>query len=113
MKDIYRLLIIVTALFFFTGCGNEWLDAISPQTSVETNKSLNTDREADYAMNGIYTLLRNFEYYGARYTYYADATGEDMQARNDTKRVAKYYLFQLNAVSAPSSFWNLPLYRPI
>lgn len=110
MKHIFSISIIAGLLFLFAGCGNDWLDEMKPSTSIETEKSLNTPTEAEYAMNGVYNVLRNYLYYGARYTYYADATSEDMQARNDTKRVAKYYLFELNAVSAPSNFWSYPYY---
>ncbi len=108
MKHIYLISVLAGLSLLFTGCGNDWLDEMKPSTSAETEKSINTPIEAEYAMNGIYNIMRNYEYYGARYTYYADATSEDMQARNDTKRVAKYYLFQLNAVTAPSSLWKFP-----
>jgi len=108
MKRIYSIIAAISLLIFMPGCGNDWLDEMKPQDSVETDKAINTDTEAEYAMNGIYSILRCYEYYGARYTYYADATSEDMQARNDTKRVAKYYLFELNAVSSTASFWNYP-----
>lgn len=108
MKYIYTSLTLALALFLFAGCGDAWLDDMSPSTSVETPESLNTDTEVDYALNGIYTVLRDYHYYGARYTYYGDVTGEDMQARGNTKRVAKYYLFQLTGATTPSSFWSYP-----
>ncbi|MDR0371294.1 MAG: RagB/SusD family nutrient uptake outer membrane protein [Prevotellaceae bacterium] len=108
MKKI-QLLCLITGLIA-TSCGDNWLDGISPQDAVETEKSLNTDTEAVYAMNGVYTVLRNYQYYGARFTYYADAKGEDMQARGNTKRVANYYLFSHNAVNSPAGFWYYPYY---
>jgi hypothetical protein len=108
MKKIY-LLLFITGLIV-ASCGNDWLDGISPQESVETEKSLNTDTEAVYAMNGVYTVLRNYQYYGARFTYYADAKGEDMQARGNSKRVSNYYLFSHNEVNSPSNFWYYPYY---
>lgn len=112
MKHIFSTLLMAGLLLFFAGCGNDWLDEMKPSTSVETENSLNTPTEAEYAINGVYNLMRNYLYYGARSTYYADATSEDMQARGDSKRVAKYYLFELNDVSAPSNFWYYP-YRTI
>jgi hypothetical protein len=81
---------------------------MKPQTSAETDRSLTTLTEAEYALNGIYDLYREYEYYGARFTFYGDAKSEDMQARGDSKRVAKYYLFLFNAVDAPSNFWSFP-----
>lgn len=108
MKRLYIYSSIVSVILLLSACGNSWLDEMTPQNAVETEKSINTPTEAAYAVNGLYNLMRNYQYYGARYTYYGDATGEDMQARTETKRVAKYYLFQLNQVTAPSSFWSYP-----
>lgn len=108
MKRIYLFSTIASLLFLFSACGNDWLDEMKPQTESETEKSLTTLTEAEYALNGIYDLYRQYEYYGARFTFYADAKGEDMQARGDSKRVAKYYLFSFNAVDAPSTYWAYP-----
>ncbi len=108
MKRIYLFSTIASFLFLFSACGNDWLDEMTPQDSAETDKSLTTLTEAEYALNGIYDLYREYEYYGARFTYYGDAKSEDMQARGDSKRVAKYYLFSFNAVDAPSNFWSFP-----
>ncbi|MDR2679391.1 MAG: RagB/SusD family nutrient uptake outer membrane protein, partial [Tannerella sp.] len=108
MKRIYLFSTVASLMLLFSACGDSWLDEMLPQTSAETEKSLNTLTEAEYALNGIYSLYRNYEYYGARYTYYGDAKSEDMQARGDSKRVARYYLFTHNAVNAPSGFWTYP-----
>ncbi len=108
MKRIYLFSTIAGFLFLLSACGNDWLDEMKPQTSAETETSLTTLTEAEYALNGIYDLYREYQYYGARFTFYADAKSEDMQARGDSKRVAKYYLFTFNAVDAPSNFWSFP-----
>lgn len=107
MKHIYLFSAIISFLLL-TSCGDGWLDGLGPVEEAETEKSLNTPTEAEYALNGVYTLFRNYQYYGARYTYYGDAKGEDMQARNDSKRVARYYLYTWNAINAPSNFWSYP-----
>ncbi len=109
MKRIYLFPVITFLFVLLSGCGNDWLDEIGPSTSVDANSSIRTPTEAEYAMNGIYSVLRNYQYYGARYTFYGDVCGEDMQSRNDTKRVAKYYLFQLNPVQTTfHSYWLYP-----
>lgn len=108
MKRIYLFSTILSILLLLPACGNDWLDEMVPQTDVETEKSMNTAKEAEQTLNGIYSLFRKFEYYGARYTYYGDATGEDMLTVNDSKRVAKYYLFELTEVNSPTNFWSFP-----
>ncbi len=108
MKRIYLYLAAIGFLFTFSACGNDWLDEMTPPTEGESDKSLITPNDAEYALNGIYSIFRTYEYYGARYTFYGDAKGEDMQARGDTKRVAKYYLFDMNAINAPTTYWSIP-----
>ncbi len=108
MKRIYIYLATIGFLFTLSSCGNEWLDGMTPPTEDEADKSLNTATDAEYALNGVYSIFRQYEYYGARYTYYGDAKSEDMQARGDSKRVSSYYLFLTNAVNATSTFWNTP-----
>ncbi|WP_101690354.1 RagB/SusD family nutrient uptake outer membrane protein [Dysgonomonas massiliensis] len=106
MKKIILLLIIGTCIF--SSCGDSWLDKSTPSTSDESSKVITSAREAQYALNGIYFIMRKYEYYGARYTYYGDVTGEDMQANGDTKRASNYYLFNFNKENAPASFWEYP-----
>ncbi len=107
MKKIYLFLFPVCCLFF-TACGNAWLDDLEPNTYVESSKSIKNDIDAEYALHGIMVHLRNYEYYGARMTFYADAKGDDMQANGNSKRVAKYYLFTFSREDSPSGFWNYP-----
>ncbi len=100
--------IALSASLLFTGCGNAWLEEAQPSTSTESSEAIKSARDAQYALNGIYDILRGYEYYGARMTYYADVTGEDLLANGDTKRTAKYYLFDWNEDTAPSSLWYQP-----
>lgn len=110
MKDLFLMAIV--ASIFFTSCGNNWLDEAEPSVSVETSKAIQSLRDAEYALNGIYDIMRGHEYYGARMTYYGDVTGEDMLANGDTKRASRYYLFDFNKDNTPSSLWYQP-YRVI
>jgi hypothetical protein len=96
----------------FTSCSDKWLEEAQPSTSTESSEAIKSARDAQYALNGIYDILRGYEYYGARMTYYGDVTGEDMLSNGDTKRAAKYYLFDLNKDNTPSSLWYQP-YRAI
>lgn len=106
MKTIFS--IAISACLIFTGCGNSWLEEAQPSTSTESSEAIQSARDAQYALNGIYDILRDYQYYGARMTYYADVTGEDMLANGDTKRASRYYLFDWNEDNAPSSLWYQP-----
>jgi hypothetical protein len=110
MKIQYMLLLLVLVLVS-SSCSESWLEP-EPQTSIETEKAIQSVTDAQYALNGIYNTMQSYEYYGARMTYYGDVTGEDAQAVSNTKRSADYYMFQYNKDNAPSSLWRLP-YRVI
>lgn len=111
MKHI-TILIVALGCILLTACSNDWLDKAQPSTAGNADTAIKSSREAQYVLNGIYSLMRVYEYYGARMTYYGDVTGEDMQSNGDTKRSAKYYLFDLNKETTPSSLWYQP-YRVI
>lgn len=108
MKYI-NLIIAITGILTLNGCGDSWMDP-DPQTSIETDKAILSATDAQYAINGIYSAMQDYEYYGARMTYYGDVTGEDAQASSNTKRSADYYMFQYNKDNAPSSLWKVPYY---
>lgn len=98
---------IPTALLagLLSACGNNWLD-MEPSTSINTETSLNTLEDFEFTLNGIYSTMQSYYYYGARMQYYGDVTGDDVQAYSATKRCADYYSFSYNASNAPSTFWR-------
>ncbi|WP_333802319.1 RagB/SusD family nutrient uptake outer membrane protein [Sphingobacterium multivorum] len=106
MKNILSMVLLSSTLL--VGCGDQWLEKAQPSTSTESSQAIKSVRDAGYALNGIYDIMRGYEYYGARMTYYGDVTGEDMLANGDTKRAAKYYLFDFNKDNTPSSLWYQP-----
>jgi hypothetical protein len=105
MKKINNIIISCLLLFVASSC-NEWLN-LEPSTSiVDKGESIKVLSDANSRLVGAYDEMRNYYYYGARMTYYGDATSEDMMAQSNTKRVARYYTFSYNESDAPSSFWS-------
>lgn len=107
MRKIYNILILAVTLLLVYSCGNDWLN-VEPQNKIQTSKSILSLSDAKAAVNGIYNQLQDYEYYGARMTFYADAIGDDMQSNGDTKRCANYYRYAFTAENAPSSLWFQP-----
>jgi len=102
-----NIFLYLTMSLLFCSCDNTWMN-LDPQYAVETDKAIRSTTDAEYAINGIYSTMQNYEYYGARMTYYGDVTGEDAQAYSNTKRCADFYLFQYNKDNAPTSLWKFP-----
>ena len=102
---ILKYLLISSVLFTATSCGNDWLD-LEPSTSVDTETSIKILSDVEFTLNGIYSTMQSSDAYSGRLVYYADATGDDMQAVSSTKRVGNYYLFGFSADSGPSSHWS-------
>jgi hypothetical protein len=105
MKKHIITFISSLALLCTVSC-NDWLDLESYTRIVNDGEGVKTLDEAGYRLNAIYSMLRAYECYGARMTYYGDACSEDMQAVGNTKRVASYYTFRFTADNSPSSFWT-------
>lgn len=107
MKKIYNYLSITLVIFSLSSCGDEWLN-LDPEDKLETSKSITSLTDAQAAIVGVYNQLQDYEYYGARMTYYGDAIGDDMQSNGDTKRCASFYLYNFTAENAPRSLWEQP-----
>lgn len=88
-------------------CSEDWLD-LQPTTQVNSADAIKNLVDAEYAINGIYSLLQSEEYYGARMQYYADVTGDDMQATGTNKRSSQYYMMVSNTDNVYRSLWQLP-----
>lgn len=95
----------VTLAVLLCACGNDWLD-IEPSTSIDTEGSLTTLRDYEFTLNGIYSTMQSYYYYGARMQYYGDVTGDDIQAYSASKRCATYYQFGWNKDNVPTTFWR-------
>ncbi|MCF0176988.1 MAG: RagB/SusD family nutrient uptake outer membrane protein [Bacteroidales bacterium] len=107
----FKYIILSMALFAVCSCGNKWLD-LEPSNAVKTEGSVKLLSEAEYALNGIYSIMRSSDAYSGRIMYYGDVTGDDMQAVSETKRTGDYYRFAYTKDNGPSSHWSY-LYRII
>jgi hypothetical protein len=105
MKKLLNILLIIPVIFI--SCSEDWLD-LKPTTKVPSNEVIKNIVDADYAINGIYSTLQSYEYYGARMQYYADVTGDDMQATGTNKRSSQYYMMVSTTDDVYRSLWELP-----
>jgi hypothetical protein len=105
MKKILYLLILLP--FFLASCNEDWLD-LKPTTEVVSLEAIKNLVDADYAINGIYSTFQSYEYYGARMQYYADVTGDDMQATGTNKRSSQFYMMISNTDNVYTSLWAKP-----
>jgi hypothetical protein len=105
MKKILYILLLLPA--FFISCSEDWLD-LKPTTEVVSTEAIKNIVDAEYAINGIYSTLQSYEYYGARMQYYADVTGDDMQATGTNKRSSLFYMMVSNTDNIYTSLWSKP-----
>ena len=110
MKGI-KYIALAALLAGMSSCSHDWLD-VSPSTSVETETSIKSLNEIEFTLNGTYNLMHSANAYSGRLMYYADVTGDDMQAVDVTKRTSRYYRFDWNKDSNPSTHWSM-LYKVI
>lgn len=105
MKKILYVLILLP--FFLYSCSEDWVD-LKPTTEVVSLEAIKNLVDADYAINGIYSTFQSYEYYGARMQYYADVTGDDMQATGTNKRSSQFYMMISNTDNVYTSLWAMP-----
>ncbi len=105
MRNILYILIILP--LFFNSCSEDWVD-LKPTTEVLSKEAIKNIVDADYAINGIYSILQDYEYYGARMQYYGDVTADDMQATGTNKRSSQFYMMVSNTDNVYRSLWELP-----
>ena len=120
MNYLRHITLLLTAAMLFTACGNDWLD-VEPTTSIQTEDGVKSLKEVEFSLNGIYSTMQSSDAYSGRLVYYADVTGDDMQAVSSTKRTGNYYRFNFTKDNGPSSHWsylyniiqNAPLRLPL
>lgn len=88
-----------------TSCGNDWLDT-EPSTRILTETAIKNLKDVEYSLNGIYTMMRNTNYYSGRMIYYGDVTGDDAQSIRTGKRTTSYYLLDYTKDTGPSTHWS-------
>ncbi|MDR0863492.1 MAG: RagB/SusD family nutrient uptake outer membrane protein [Candidatus Symbiothrix sp.] len=105
MKKYINIVLSCFILLLATAC-NDYLD-LKPSTSViDEGVSMKSLTDVNARLNGVYSQMRTFEYYGARMTYYGDVCGDDMQSVATGKRTTDFYQFTFNKTNAPSNFWS-------
>lgn len=110
MKTAYLLYVAGLSLLSFTSCESDWLN-IDPSTSVNTDKALITEKDAQIALNGLYRVMSLHGYYSDNYIYYGEAKGQDMQCRENatSNRGYSYYTFSDRPSDALTTLtWQQP-----
>lgn len=100
-----RYITLLFAAALCTACGNDWLD-VEPSTSIQTEDGVKSLKEVEFSLNGIYSTMQSADAYSGRLVYYADVTGDDMQAVSSTKRTGNYYRFNFTKDNGPASHWS-------
>ena len=100
-----RYITLLFAATLCTACGNDWLD-VEPSTSIQTEDGVKSLKEVEFSLNGIYSPMQSADAYSGPLVYYADVTGDDMQAVSSTKRTGNYYRFNFTKDNGPASHWS-------
>lgn len=108
MKKI-KYMAAAALLMLGSSCGNDWLD-VEPPTALPTSSVINSLDDMDHLLDGVYTTMQSAYAYSGRFVYYADATGDDMQAVKSTMRTGNYYLMNWTKDDAPDTFWYYSYY---
>ena len=101
----FRYIAIAAALLASVSCMQNWLTT-EPTTSLESSESITGVPQVEFALNGIYDVMRDPYAYSGRLVYYGDVTGDDMMAQSSSKRCGSYYRFSNTKDNVPNSHWQ-------
>lgn len=109
MNTIIKTLLLSVTAVAATSC-SDWLE-MNPSNGLPTDSAIETYKDAEYAMNGVYDGLQGNStdkaYYAARMFYYGDVRGDDMQARTQGMRTSDCYEMRYTEDDAPE-IWQIP-----
>ncbi|MDH6341846.1 hypothetical protein M2480_002613 [Parabacteroides sp. PFB2-12] len=102
----YILSICAGLLFLFTSC-NDFLDTYPP-TNIPADKAIETIKDAESAIYGIYTYYQSTSGYNHYLMIYGDIRADDIQSDNSNNGAYNYYVFN-HANSPGSAMWSWPM----
>lgn len=106
-----NIFILGLASLLTVSCGDGFLTT-NPTAGVSTELALNTEKNLDNAVNGLYDLMSSNGYYGGAMFYYGDMKGDDLQSSyNSGRNCNSCYLFNHTSTSLRAgSLWGRPFY---
>ncbi len=107
MKKYILLLGVVLTLGFYS-CSEDWMSDVVPTDKLDAAEAFNTIKDGRNAVNGVFSLMQDEDYYGADIVVYGDLKGIDVQSKSIGKRDDQMYLFRETTEASPSGLWTRP-----
>lgn len=110
MKNNLINILLVFSAITLSSCSSSWLD-LEPSNGVPSNTAISNIDGLRVARIGMYDGLQGnstyTSYYAALMIYYGDVRGDDMQARESSKRTSSMYEMKYN-VNDAQEIWSVP-----
>ncbi len=89
-------------------CSEDWMSDVVPTNKLDSKNAIKNITDARNALNGVFSIMQDEEYYGANYIVYGDLKGVDVRSWNDTKRDLAFYRYNETTDASSSGMWTFP-----
>ncbi|HEV7329884.1 MAG TPA: RagB/SusD family nutrient uptake outer membrane protein [Flavisolibacter sp.] len=103
----YRLLPVIIGLATLSSCKKEFLE-LNPPTSLTPSQALGSEGDLQVALRGVYSGLRNVDYYGRTFPILGDILSDNTyQSSQNTNRYTLFNNYSFNVTDGNvAGLWN-------
>ncbi len=81
---------------------------VVPTNKLDAGDAIKNITDARNALNGVYSIMQDEEYYGANYIVYGDLKGVDVRSWDITKRDNAFYRYTETTDASSTGMWTIP-----
>lgn len=106
-KGLLYMGVAACMLFTASSCSKAFLDE-KPSTAVPSDEAITSVGDLKSAVNGVYSQLIDFSYYGGNFTLYADLKGSDFRSMGSYNQISPLGKYQHDKyANFPNDFYSI------
>ena len=104
----YFAIALATLSLASVSCSEDWMSDVVPTNKLDAGDAIKNITDARNALNGVYSIMQDEEYYGANYIVYGDLKGVDVRSWDITKRDNAFYRYTETTDASSTGMWTIP-----
>lgn len=89
-------------------CSEDWMGDVVPTDKLDSGDAIKNVTDARNALNGVFSIMQDEEYYGANYIVYGDLKGTDVRSWSVSKRDVAFYRYTETTDASSTGMWTIP-----
>lgn len=104
----YFVIALTTLSLASISCSEDWMSDVVPTNRLDAGNAIKNVTDARNALNGVYSIMQDENYYGANYIVYGDLKGVDVRSWDVTKRDLAFYRYSETTDASSTGMWTVP-----